>query len=135
MPYAFGELLFTFAGSLPIGTWVGGYFGLSLSLTLCWILLVSIGRIYQLLRGQAAAPRFALRPKAPPLGLYLWRQQDPAFRRELSELGSGLVSTTGRVPLGSRNANMPGSERGPALHKPQRAINRRAEWDPNTGRP
>jgi hypothetical protein len=29
-----------------IGLWIGGYVALSLSLALCWILLVTFGRIY-----------------------------------------------------------------------------------------
>jgi hypothetical protein len=102
-----------------LGLWICGYVGLSLSLALCWVLLVSFGRMYQRGLGWTAVPASFAAGTGTLLGFYFWRQQDLAFHCELSHLESGLVSTTRRVPHRSRDANRPEAKESPPFTRPR----------------
>lgn len=95
-----------------IGLWIGGYVALSLSLALCWILLVTFGRIYARKKSLTADSRTPGLGVSLPLGLRFWQQPDDAFGHEfrdtlgneLRDLGSSLLETE------------PGKEKEPASH-------------------
>jgi hypothetical protein len=66
-----------------IGLWISGYIALSLSLGLCWILLVTFGRFYARKVTRTPDSRKAGPAVGLSLGLRFWRQPPNTFGLEL----------------------------------------------------
>jgi hypothetical protein len=93
-----------------IGLWISGYFALSLSLGLCWILLVSFGRIYARRAADSRTPGLGM---SLPLGLRFWQQPPDPFGTEFREpFGNEF-----REPFGNEFRETLGNERRETLRE------------------
>ena len=100
-----------------IGLWISGYIALSLSLALCWILLVTFGRIYARKVTRIADYRKA--GVSLPLGLRFWRQPPDTFGLELGgTVDNGPRETSGNElrDLQSSLSELEPREKKPAPH-------------------